>query len=135
MSKENTLINESLALKATHSELQESFSCLTTKYNGLEVSYGALWESTKTNFKPTHDSNVSTSEGCSKCYKIDAQSCVTNMEKLDMLIQAKDVKLEIMNMLVKHGYEGNVKPKPKVSYKEGRYPNKRIGFDIIREKR
>jgi hypothetical protein len=31
MSKENTLINESLAsLKATHSELQESFSCLTT---------------------------------------------------------------------------------------------------------
>jgi hypothetical protein len=31
MSKETTLINESLAsLKATHSDLQESFSCLTT---------------------------------------------------------------------------------------------------------
>jgi DNA repair exonuclease SbcCD ATPase subunit len=42
MSKETTLINESLAsLKATHSELQESFSCLTTKYKGLEVSYKA----------------------------------------------------------------------------------------------
>jgi hypothetical protein len=33
-----------------------------------------------------------------------------------------------MNMLVKHGYEGNVKPKPKVNYKDGRYPNKRDGL-------
>jgi hypothetical protein len=48
MSKEITLINESLAsLKSTHSELQESFSCLTTKYKGLEVSYNALWEAPK----------------------------------------------------------------------------------------
>jgi hypothetical protein len=37
MSKETTLINESLAsLNATHSELQESFSCLTSR-NGHEV--------------------------------------------------------------------------------------------------
>jgi hypothetical protein len=43
ISKETTLISESLAsLKATHSELQESFSCLTTKYKGLEVSYNTL---------------------------------------------------------------------------------------------
>jgi hypothetical protein len=129
MSKENTLINESLAsLKATHSELQESFSCLTTKYNGLEVSYNALWESTKTNSKATLDSNIFTSEGCSKCYKIDVQTCVTNMAKLEKLIQEKDVKLERMNKLVKHRYEGNVKPKPKVSYKDGRYPNKNDGL-------
>jgi hypothetical protein len=33
-----------------------------------------------------------------------------------------------MNMLVKHGYEGNVKPKTKVSYKDGRYPNKKDGL-------
>jgi hypothetical protein len=64
MSKENTLINEFLAsLKAIHSELQESFSCLTTKYSGLGVSYNTPWKSTKTNFKATLDSNVSTSEG------------------------------------------------------------------------
>jgi hypothetical protein len=89
MSKETTLINESLAsLKATHSELQESLSCLTTKYKGLEVSNNAIWESTKTNSKATLDSNVSTSEGCSKCYKIDMQACITNLVKLEKLIKA-----------------------------------------------
>jgi chromosome segregation ATPase len=68
MSKETTLINKSLAsLKATHSELQESFSCLKTKYKGLEVNYNALWESIKTNSKATLDSDVSTNERCTKC--------------------------------------------------------------------
>jgi hypothetical protein len=129
MSKENTLINKSLVfLKATHSELQESFSCLTTKYNGLEVSYNALWENTKTNSKITLNSNVSTGEGCFKCYKIDVQACVTNMAKLEKLIQAKDAQLERMNMLVKNGYEGNVKPKPKVNYINARYSNKKDGL-------
>jgi hypothetical protein len=71
MSKENTLINEFLAsLKATHSELQESFSCLTVKFNDLEVNYNILWESTKTNSKATLDSNISTSEGCSNVIKL-----------------------------------------------------------------
>jgi hypothetical protein len=123
------LINESLAsLKATHSELEESFSCLTTKYKSLEVRYNALWESTETNFKAILDLNVSTSEGCSKCYKVDVQACVTNMAKLEKLIQAKDAQLERLNMLVKNGYEGNAKPKPKVIYKDGRYPNKKEGL-------
>jgi hypothetical protein len=54
MSKKNILIRESLAsLKSTHSELQESFSCLTVKYNELEVNYNFLWESSKTNSKAT----------------------------------------------------------------------------------
>jgi hypothetical protein len=47
------------------------------------------------------------------------------MAKLEKLIQAKDAQLERMNMLVKNGYEGNVKPKPKVSYKDGRDSNKK----------
>jgi hypothetical protein len=39
MSKVNTLINESLAsLKASHSELQESFSRLSVKYKDLELT-------------------------------------------------------------------------------------------------
>jgi hypothetical protein len=83
-----------------------------TKYN-LEVSYNALWESTKTNSKATLDSNISTSEGCSKYYKVDVQACITNMANLEKLIQAKDAKLERLNMLVKNGYEGNARPKPK----------------------
>jgi hypothetical protein len=103
--KENSLINESLtSLKATHSELQESFSGLTVKYNDLEVNYSALLKSAKTNSKAPLDSNVSTSEGYSKCYKIDMQACVTNMAKLEKLIQAKDAQPERMNMLVKNEY-------------------------------
>jgi hypothetical protein len=133
MSKENILINEYLtSLKATYSELKESFSCLTTKYNGLEVSYNAFWESTKTNSKATLNLNISTSEGCSKCYKIDVQACVTNIAKLEKLIQAKDAQLERMNMLVKNGYEGNVKPNPKVNYVNVRHSNKKDGLEYYK---
>ena len=31
-------------------------------------------------------------------------------------------------MIVKNGYEGNVKPKPKVTYKDGRYPTIKDGL-------
>jgi hypothetical protein len=129
MSKETTLINQSLtSLKATHGELQESFSCLTTKYKCLEVSYNALWESTKTNSKATLDSNVSTSEGCSRCYKIDVQACITNLAKLENLIKAKDAQLDRLNKLVRNGYEGDTKPETKVAYKEGRCSHKKDGL-------
>jgi hypothetical protein len=128
------LINESLAsLKATHSELQESFSYLIVKYKYLEVNYSSLWESTKTNSKATFDSNISTSEGCSKCYKIDVQVCVTNMAKLEKLVQSKDAQLERMNMLVKYGYEGNAKPKSKVN--RWNVSKKKMGLDITKELR
>jgi hypothetical protein len=89
MSKKNTLISESLAsVKVIRSELQESFSFLTVKYNDLEVNNSALWKSNKTNSKATLDSNVSTSKVCSKCYKVDVQACVANLAKLEKLIQA-----------------------------------------------
>jgi hypothetical protein len=50
------------------------------------------------------------------------------MAKLEKLIQAKDAQLERLNILVKNRYEGNAKPKPKVNYKDGRYPNKMEGL-------
>ena len=123
------MASDSLAfLKATNSELQDSLSSLTVKYKDLEVNYSALWESTKTNSMAKLDSNVSTSEGCSKCYKIDVQSCVANIEKLEKLVKAKDGELNQLNMLVRNDYEGNVKPKPKISYKAGRYPSQMDGL-------
>ena len=94
-------------LRTVNSELQESFSRLTAKYKDHEVNFSALWESSKTNSKASLDSNASTSEGCSKYYKIDVQACVTNLEKLEKLIKAKDVQLNRLNMLVRNGYEGN----------------------------
>jgi hypothetical protein len=60
MPKDYTLANESLAsIKATHSELQTSFSHLSDKHKNLEASYSALWESTKANPKATLDYNAS----------------------------------------------------------------------------
>ncbi|RCV30654.1 hypothetical protein SETIT_6G112300v2 [Setaria italica] len=102
MSKKHTLANESLtSLKATHSEFQESSSCLTTNL----------------------DSNVSTSEGCSTCYKIDVNACIADIAKLKESIQARDVQIKRLNMLVAQGYEGSVKPRPKIKYKAGRHPS------------
>ena len=43
-----------------------------------------------------------------------------NLAKLEKLIKTKDGELNSLNMLVKNGYEGNVKPKPKFNYKNGR---------------
>ena len=81
--KENTMASDSLAsLKTTNGELQDSLSSLTVKYKDLEVNYDVLWESTKTNSKAILDSNVSTSNGCSKCHKINVQACVTNLTNL-----------------------------------------------------
>ena len=111
-----------VALKATNGELQDSLSKLTVKYKDLEVNYNVLWESTKTHSKAIPNSNVSTSEGYSKCYKFDIQACVANIAKLEELVKAKDLEIKRLNMIVKNGYEGNVKPKPKVTYKDGRYP-------------
>jgi hypothetical protein len=43
MSKDNTLANESSAsLKATHSELQTSLSCLMVKFKDLKENYSVL---------------------------------------------------------------------------------------------
>ena len=75
--------------------------------------------STKTN---------STSNGCSKCHKIDIQACVTNLAKLEELVKDKDCEIKRLKMIVKNGYEGNVKPKPKVIYKDGRYPTIKDGL-------
>ena len=37
------------------------------------------------------------------------------------MVKAKDLEIKRLNMIVKNDYEGNVKPKPKVIYKDGRY--------------
>ena len=76
----------------------------------------------KTHSKAIPNSDVSTSEGCAKCYKFDIQACVANLAKIEELNKANDCEIKRLNMIVKNGYEGNVKPKPKVIYKDGRYP-------------
>jgi hypothetical protein len=101
MSKESSLINNSFVnLKNAHSELQERHSSLEVKHKDLEVNFDTLLKNAKTNFKTTHDRNVSTSEGCSRCYSIDIKSCVTNLVKLEEKVKAKDAQIRDLNKLV-----------------------------------
>jgi hypothetical protein len=57
------------------------------------------------------------------------------MAKLENLIQAKDVQPERMNMLVKHGYEAMSSPSLRLATRMEDILTKRMGLDIIREKR
>ena len=50
------------------------------------------------------------------------------MAKLEEIVKAKDGEIKRLNMIVRNGYEGNVKPKAKVNYKDGRYPTIKDGL-------
>jgi predicted nuclease with TOPRIM domain len=65
------LVNDQIAsLKNEKSIAQESLTRLEEKYQNLEQNYSALWASTSTSPKATKDSNISTSNGCKRCYKL-----------------------------------------------------------------
>jgi hypothetical protein len=50
------------------------------------------------------------------------------LAKLEELNKANDCEIRRLNMIVKNGYKGNVKPKPKIIYKDGRYPTMKDGL-------
>jgi hypothetical protein len=119
MSKDYTLENESLAsLKATHSELQSSLSCLTEKYKTLEANYSILWENTKATPTATLDPSASTSKGCSICSNIDINALKTYHARLEEKIKSKDKKIARLNILITQGNIG-AKSIPKVVDKQG----------------
>jgi hypothetical protein len=119
MSKYCTLENESLASpKATHSELQTSFSRLMDKHKNLEANYSVLWESTKASPKAKLDSNASTSKGCSLFSNVDVNALKTNLTSLEETIKSKDKEIARLNMLINQGKIG-AKSKPKVIDKQG----------------
>jgi len=133
MSKDLSLANDSLAkLKNSHSELQENFSCLDVKFKELEVNYNALWDNTSSKSKATLNSNASTSEGCSKCYKFNVNDCLTNIAKLEDSIKAKDNQINRLNMLVRLGYDCNEKLKTKVNYDVERHSSIMDGLGLKR---
>jgi hypothetical protein len=134
MSKESSLINDSFVnLKNTHSELQERHSSLEVKYKNLEANFDTLLKNAKTNSKTTHDPNVSTSEGCSRCYSIDIKSCVTNLVKLEEKVKAKDAEIRDLNKLVDMSKaKGKSVFKSHPAYKAERYPSIKDGLGFIR---
>jgi hypothetical protein len=119
MSKDYTLANEYLAsLKATHSELQSSLSCLTEKYKNIEANYSSLWESTKVTPSAILDCSASTSKGCSICSNIDINALKTNHARIEEKIKSKDKEIPRLNMLITQGNIG-AKSIPKVVDKQG----------------
>jgi hypothetical protein len=135
MSKDYTLANEYLAsLKATHSELQSSLSCLTKKYKTLEANFSSLWESTKATPSARLDSSASTSKSCSICSNIDINALKTNHARLEEKIKSKDKEIARLNMLITQGNIG-AKSIPNVVDKKGlghRKNNKANGSVVVK---
>ena len=80
LTKEHSLVNDTIASpKNEKSIAQEILTCLEEKYRNFELNYSTLWASTLTSPKATEDSNVSTSNGCKRCYKINVNVYATNL--------------------------------------------------------
>jgi len=100
LTKEHSSINNLVAsLKNEKSIAQESLTSLEEKYQNLELNYSTLWASTSTSPKATEDSNVSTSNGCKRCYKIDVNAYTTNLVELEK----KDKEIHRLKMILKNG--------------------------------
>ena len=84
LTKEHSSVNDTIAsLKNEKSIAQESLTSLEGIYHNLELNYSTLWASTLTSPKVTEDSNVSTSNSCKRCYKVDVNVYATNLVELE----------------------------------------------------
>jgi speckle-type POZ protein len=67
-------------------ELQKSFESLRTSHIALEVQLDNLKNSSTTTTNDAHSNyKASTSNGCSRCYKIDINACATNIAKMNAM--------------------------------------------------
>ena len=100
LTKKYSSVNDLVAsLKNEKSITQKSLASLKEKYRNLELNYSSLWASTSTSPKATKDSNVSTSNGCKRCYKIDVNAYATNLVELEK----KDKEIHRLKMILKNG--------------------------------
>ena len=97
------------------------------KYRNLELNYSTLWASTSTSPKATKDSNVSTSDGCKRCYKIDVNAYTTNLVE----IEKKDKEIHRLKMILKNGCKCQEQSN-KTIYKSLRHPSIKEGIDYNR---
>jgi speckle-type POZ protein len=67
-------------------ELQKSFESLKTSHIALEVQLDNLKNNaTTTSNDALSNSKASTSNGCSRCYKIDINACATNIAEMNAM--------------------------------------------------
>jgi hypothetical protein len=70
-------------------ELQKSFESLKTSHIALEVQLDNLKNNaTTTSNDALSNSQTSTSNGCSRCYKIDVNACATNIAEMNAMKKA-----------------------------------------------
>jgi speckle-type POZ protein len=98
-------------------ELQKSLESLRTSHIALEVQLDNLKNSATTisNDAPSN-SKASTSNGCSRCYKIDINACATNIAEM------KAMKKEIARL------SNSVIDEKKKEQKRGEFENHTKGF-------
>ena len=124
LTKEHSSVNDLVAsLKNEKSIAQESLISLKEKYRNLELNYSTLWASTSISPKAAEDSNVSTSNGCKRCYKIDVNACATNLVE----IEKKDKEIHRLKMILKNGCKRQAKS-DKTIYKSSRHPSIKEGI-------
>ena len=120
MTKEHSLANDTIAsLKNEKSIAQESLTRLEEKYQNLELNFNTLWASTLASPKATKDSNVSTSNGCKRCYKINVNAYATNLVE----IEKKDKEIHTLKNGCKCQEQSN-----KTIYKSSRHPSIKEGI-------
>jgi hypothetical protein len=67
-------------------ELQKRFESLRTSHIALEVQLDNLKNSATTTSNDAHsNSKASTSNGCSRCYKIGINACATNVAEMNAM--------------------------------------------------
>jgi speckle-type POZ protein len=67
-------------------ELQKSFDSLKTSHMALEVQLDNLKNNATTSSNDaSSNSQTSTSNGCSRCYKIDVNACATNVAEMNAM--------------------------------------------------
>jgi hypothetical protein len=67
-------------------ELQKSFDSLKTSHIALEVQLDNFKNNaTTSSHDASSNSQISTSNGCSRCYKIDVNACATNVAEMNAM--------------------------------------------------
>jgi hypothetical protein len=73
-------------LESEKLELQKSFESLMTSHIALEVQLDNLKNNaTTTSNDALSNFKASTSNGCSRCYKIDINACATNIVEMNAM--------------------------------------------------
>jgi hypothetical protein len=79
LTKKLSLVKDTHAnLRSDNEKPQESLTSLQVIHTALEVQFNTLVESTSKARESSNSSSPSTSNGCTRCYNIDIQTCATN---------------------------------------------------------